>query len=122
MCIRDRTTSGVKLLDFGLARWRGPVIASGTTGGDGRPDASSTAGLIIGTLPYMAPEQLRGEAVDGRTDLFAFGAVLYEMLTGARAFAADSQAALVAAILEHDPAPLAARQPLTPPALARLVT
>ena len=92
------TTSGVKLLDFGLARWRGPV-------GWKRPDrrrrpsrASSTEGLIIfGTLPYMAPEQLRGETVDSRTDLFAFGAVLYEMLTGARAFAADSQAALVAA-------------------------
>ena len=116
------TTSGVKLLDFGLARWRGPVVASGATGADGRPEASSTEGLIIGTLPYMAPEQLRGEAVDGRTDLFAFGAVLYEMLTGARAFAVDSQAALVAAILEHEPAPLAARQPLTPPALSRLVT
>ncbi len=116
------TTSGVKLLDFGLARWRGPVVESGTTGADGRPDASSTEGLIIGTLPYMAPEQLRGEAVDGRTDLFAFGAVLYEMLTGARPFAVDSQAALVAAILEHEPAPLAARQPLTPPALSRLVT
>jgi eukaryotic-like serine/threonine-protein kinase len=116
------TTSGVKLLDFGLARWRGPVVASGTTSADGRHDASSTAGLIIGTLPYMAPEQLRGESVDGRTDLFAFGAVLYEMLTGARAFAVDSQAALVAAILEHEPPPLAARQPLTPPALGRLVT
>ncbi len=116
------TTSGVKLLDFGLARWRGPVVASGAAGADGRPEASSTAGLIIGTLPYMAPEQLRGEAVDNRTDLFAFGAVLYEMLTGARAFAVDSQAALVAAILEHEPAPLAARQPLTPPALSRLVT
>ena len=116
------TTSGVKLLDFGLARWRGPVVESGPTGTDVRPNTSSTEGLIIGTLPYMAPEQLRGETVDSRTDLFAFGAVLYEMLTGARAFAADSQAALVAAILEHEPAPLAARQPLTPPALGRLVT
>jgi serine/threonine protein kinase len=116
------TSSGVKLLDFGLARWRVPVVASGTTGADERPDASSTAGLIIGTLPYMAPEQLRGDTVDARTDLFAFGAVLYEMLTGARAFAADSQAALVAAILEHEPTALAAHQPLTPPALGRLVT
>ena len=115
------TSSGVKLLDFGLARWRGPVVGSGTDD-EGRRDASSTAGLIIGTLPYMAPEQLRGDAVDGRTDLFAFGAVLYEMLTGARAFAADSQAGLVAAILEHEPTPLATHQPLTPPALGRLVT
>ena len=62
----------------------------------------------------MAPEQVRGEDVDARTDLFAFGAVLYEMLTGARAFAADSQAGLIAAILEHDPPPLTTRQPLDP--------
>jgi serine/threonine protein kinase len=116
------TSSGVKLLDFGLARWRGPVVASGMSDADRRPDASSTEGLIMGTLPYMAPEQLHGKAVDGRADLFAFGAVLYEMLTGAQAFAADSEAALVAAILEHEPAPVAARQPLTPPSLGRLVT
>jgi len=115
------TSSGVKLLDFGLARWRGPVVLSGATGTDRGPDVLSTAGLIIGTLPYMAPEQLRGEPADGRSDLFAFGAVLYEMLTGARAFAADSQAALVAAILEHEPEALTAHQPLTPPALSRLV-
>jgi serine/threonine protein kinase len=115
------TASGVKLLDFGLARWRGPVVASGATAADRAPDVLSTAGLIFGTLPYMAPEQLRGEAADGRSDLFAFGAVLYEMLTGARAFAADSQAALVAAILEHEPAALATHQPLTPPALSRLI-
>jgi serine/threonine protein kinase len=115
------TSSGVKLLDFGLARWRGPVVLSGATATDRGPDVLSTAGLIIGTLPYMAPEQLRGEPADGRSDLFAFGAVLYEMLTGARAFAADSQASLVAAILEHEPEALTAHQPLTPPALSRLV-
>ena len=69
----------------------------------------------------MAPEQLRGEEVDARTDLFALGAVLHEMLTGTRAFGADSQAALIAAILEHDPPPLATLRPDTPPALARLV-
>ena len=116
------TASGVKLLDFGLARWRGPVVAGGTTGAGVDGHARSTAGLIIGTLPYMSPEQVRGEAVDARTDVFAFGAVLYEMLTGAPAFAADSQAALIAAILDHDPIPVATRQPLAPPALDRLVT
>jgi hypothetical protein len=116
------TASGVKLLDFGLARWRGPVVAAGTTDAGADGAALSTGGLVIGTLPYMAPEQVRGEAVDARTDLFAFGAVLYEMLTGARAFAADSQAALIAAILDHDPIPVATRQPLAPPALDRLVT
>jgi hypothetical protein len=115
------TDSGVKLLDFGLARLR----ASGT----GRRADSVTAdepltlkGSFVGTLPYMAPEQVRGEEADARSDLFAFGAVLYEMLTGSRAFAADSQAELVAAILERQPPPLAERQPLAPAALDRLVT
>ena len=115
------TKAGVELLDFGLARLREPIGTDhGSTGAAGR-DALTSAGLILGTLPYMAPEQVRGEDVDARTDLFAFGAVLYEMLTGARAFAADSQAGLIAAILEHDPPPLSTRQPLTPPALERVV-
>ena len=115
------TKAGVELLDFGLARLREPIVTDrGSIGPAGR-DALTSAGLILGTLPYMAPEQVRGEDVDARTDLFAFGAVLYEMLTGARAFAADSQAGLIAAILEHDPPPLSTRQPLTPPALERIV-
>ena len=115
------TKAGVELLDFGLARLREPIVTDrGSIGAAGR-DALTSAGLILGTLPYMAPEQVRGEDVDARTDLFAFGAVLYEMLTGARAFAADSQAGLIAAILEHDPPPLSTRQPLTPPALERVV-
>ena len=70
----------------------------------------------------MAPEQVRGEEADARTDLFAFGAVFYEMLTGQRAFSAGSEPALIAAILEQDPPPLTSRQPLAPPALERLVT
>ncbi len=115
------TKAGVELLDFGLARLREPIVTDrGSIGAAGR-DALTSAGLILGTLPYMAPEQVRGEDVDTRTDLFAFGAVLYEMLTGARAFAADSQAGLIAVILEHDPPPLSTRQPLTPPALERIV-
>ena len=68
--------------------------------------------MVVGTLPYMAPEQVRGEEADARTDLFAFGAVLYEMITGARAFAADSGPSSIAAILEHEPA--AARRAATP--------
>ena len=114
------TRSGAKLLDFGLARLQDSLVAA-------RPrdvlanDPPTRQSALIGTLPYMAPEQLRGAAVDARTDLFAFGAVLYEMLTGRRAFDAASEAELAAAILEHEPAPLAAGQPLTPPALERLV-
>ena len=115
------TKAGVELLDFGLARLREPIVTDrGSTSPAGR-DALTSAGLVLGTLPYMAPEQVRGEEVDARADLFAFGAVLYEMLTGARAFAANSQAGLIAAILEHDPPPISTRQPLTPPALERVV-
>jgi serine/threonine protein kinase len=114
------TKAGVELLDFGLARLREPIADRGPMAAAGR-DGLTSAGMILGTLPYMAPEQVRGEDVDARTDLFAFGAVLYEMLTGARAFAAESQAGLIAAILEHDPLPLSTRQPLTPPALEHIV-
>lgn len=78
-------------------------------------------GFIIGTVQYMAPEQIEGKEADGRTDLFAFGTVLFEMLTGKKAFDADSNAGLMAAILEREPPPLSALQPLAPPALDRLV-
>jgi hypothetical protein len=115
------TASGVKLLDFGLAHWRGPVVADAGAAAV-RMRALTTEGLVIGTLPYMAPEQVRGDEIDARTDLFAFGAMLYEMITGARAFAADSQAELLAAILVHEPTPITRRQPLAPPALDQLVT
>jgi serine/threonine protein kinase len=108
------TSSGVKLLDFGLARLR-------MTGGTPTDVSLTVEGLVLGTIPYMSPEQLRGEETDARADLFAFGAVLHEMVTGQRAFAADSEAALIAAILERDPPPLTSQQPLAPPALDRLV-
>ena len=113
------TGTGIKLLDFGLAQLRGAVPA-------GAPAVSSVSGLtseglIFGTLPYISPEQLRGERVDARTDIFAFGALLYEMLTGGRPFAADSQAGLIAAILEHEAPPVSNRQPLTPAGLDRIV-
>ena len=114
------TRSGVKLLDFGLAQLRdseGPGHQS-----PGSSDAPLTsAGMVLGTLPYMAPEQLRGEEADPRADIFAFGAVLHEMLTGARAFAAESPAALIAAVLEREPRSTAELQPLVPASLDRIV-
>jgi len=113
------TKSGVKLLDFGLARLRARA-------GDDESDAVSSHsltghGLVLGTIAYMAPEQVRGADTDARTDLFAFGAVLYEMLTGRRAFSAASEPALVAAILEHQPPPPTRGQPLALPAVDHLV-
>src|SRR5499433_1071422 len=118
------TKSGVKLLDFGLAKGLAPAVnPSGLTS---LPTiAGSTPltqeGTILGTFQYMAPEQLEGKEADARTDIFAFGAVLYEMATGKKAFAAGSQASLIAAILEREPPPISAVQPMTPPALDRVV-
>jgi Tol biopolymer transport system component len=116
------TESGVTLLDFGLAKLTpaGPLAAelsSLPTGGS----PVTGQGTIVGTLAYMAPEQLEGKDVDARTDLFAFGAVLYEMLTGRRPFDGSTQASLIAAIMSADPPPLTAFEPLTPPALDRVV-
>ncbi len=113
------TATGAKLLDFGLARGFQP-------GADDRPGLGSSAdltipGTILGTVPYMAPEQIEGLSVDPRTDIFAFGAVFYEMLTGRRAFAATTEAALVAAILTTEPPPIAEQRPSVPPLLRRLV-
>ncbi|MBI2150922.1 MAG: serine/threonine-protein kinase, partial [Acidobacteria bacterium] len=78
-------------------------------------------GVVLGTFQYMAPEQLEGKPADARTDLFALGAVLYEMATGAKAFSGKSRASLIASILEHHPEPISRRQPTTPPALDHVV-
>ncbi|HEU4926460.1 MAG TPA: protein kinase [Vicinamibacterales bacterium] len=78
-------------------------------------------GVVMGTMPYMAPEQVQGHEVDARADLFAFGAILYEMMTGARAFAADSQAGLIAALLDQQPPPITAIIPSAPRAIERVV-
>jgi Tol biopolymer transport system component len=115
------TGSGVKLLDFGLAQLRAPEGVAAPVAGVPSVAALSSAGLVFGTLPYMSPEQLRGEKSDARTDIFAFGVLLHEMLTGIRPFAADSHAALIATILEHDPPPVSDRQPLAPASLDRIV-
>ena len=113
------TRSGAKLLDFGLAVLRRRLVVGHAVRPADDP-ATDRAGLF-GTLPYMAPEVLRGAEADARTDLFAFGAVLYEMLAGSAAFAAGSEADLIAAIIEREPAPVSTRQPLTPPPLERLI-
>src|SRR5258708_4064033 len=84
-------------------------------------DPLTAKGTIVGTLQYMAPEQLEGKEVDARTDIFAFGAVLYELATGKRAFEGKSQASLIAAILEREPPAMSSLQPMTPPALDRVV-
>ncbi len=113
------TKAGVKLLDFGLAKLRAPRGALE----DGATQAASISGVgtVLGTLPYMAPEQLEGKEADHRTDIFAFGAVVYEMATGRRAFAGASQASLITAIMSSEPPPLKTLQPLAPPALEHIV-
>jgi Tol biopolymer transport system component/predicted Ser/Thr protein kinase len=118
------TKSGVKLLDFGLAKVVAP--ASQQSGVTALPTMAhgqnlTQEGTILGTFQYMAPEQLEGKEADVRTDIFAFGAVLYEMATGKKAFSGSSQASLISAIMKEEPAPIATVQPMTPPALDRVV-
>ncbi|MGH9366790.1 MAG: protein kinase domain-containing protein, partial [Thermoanaerobaculia bacterium] len=119
------TKSGVKLLDFGLAKAIAPMAAQ--SGATSLPTMAGTAqnlteaGTILGTFQYMAPEQLEGKEADARTDIFAFGAVVYEMATGRKAFSGTSQASLISAIMKEDPTPVSTVAPMTPPALDRVV-
>ena len=115
------TKAGAKLLDFGLAKASGVASTSYSMLQTTPPGAVTAQGTILGTFQYMAPEQVEGEEADARTDIFAFGAVLYEMLTGRKAFAGKSQASLLGAILKDQPTPVAQVQPMTPPALEYLV-
>jgi Tol biopolymer transport system component/tRNA A-37 threonylcarbamoyl transferase component Bud32 len=117
------TKSGAKLLDFGLAKLKQEVAPANVQLSQlpTANDPLTAQGTIAGTLQYMAPEQLEGKAVDARTDIFAFGAVVYEMATGKKAFEGKSQASLIAAILERDPPAMSSLQPMTPPALDRVV-
>jgi serine/threonine protein kinase/Tol biopolymer transport system component len=117
------TKSGTKLLDFGLAKLKQEVTPANVPLSElpTAKDPLTAQGTIVGTLQYMAPEQLEGKEVDARTDIFAFGAVAYEMATGKRAFEGKSQASLIAKILEIDPPPISSLQPMTPPALDRVV-
>src|SRR5262245_24206788 len=118
------TTSGSKLLDFGLAKLR----ADSKSGNDsfsqfptGNAAPLTAQGTLLGTLQYMAPEQLEGKDADARTDIFAFGEIVYEMVTGKRTFEATSQASLIAAILDREPPAISTLQPFTPDALEHFV-
>jgi len=111
------TKSGAKVLDFGVAKLREEQVVEMAT----RTTPLTSAGAMVGTVQYMAPEQLEGKPVDHRADLFAFGALLYEMLTGKRAFPGQSQASVIAAILTNDPRPLSELVPTSPPSLDRVV-
>jgi len=129
------TQGGAKLMDFGLAK---PLGAQAAAPGSGTPPPSftaaatlsgpspltplTTAGSIVGTIQYMSPEQIEGKEADARSDIFAFGAVLYEMVAGKRPFSGKSQISLASSILESDPAPISAVKPQTPPAFEHVVT
>jgi Tol biopolymer transport system component len=125
------TKAGAKLMDFGLAK---PVSVGGpgtvpapllsaarTMSGPSPLSPLTTAGSIVGTIQYMSPEQIEGKEADARSDIFAFGAVLYEMVTGKRAFEGKSQLSVASAILERDPEAIRALKPLTPPLLERTI-
>jgi len=111
------TKAGAKVLDFGIAKLRDEAIVDNVT----RTTPLTSQGAMLGTVQYMAPEQLEGKPVDHRADLFAFGALLYEMLTGKRAFEGQSQASVIASILKEDPRPVSQFVPTTPAALDRVV-
>jgi serine/threonine protein kinase/Tol biopolymer transport system component len=127
------TKGGAKLMDFGLAKPVASSVAGGAgsapllsaavtaTGGAGPGSPITQAGVMVGTIHYMSPEQIEGKEADARSDIFAFGATLYEMATGVRAFEGKNQLSVAAAILEKDPEPISKVQPLAPAALDRLV-
>jgi formylglycine-generating enzyme required for sulfatase activity/dienelactone hydrolase len=106
-----------RMMDFGLAK----VTAIDERAGNTETDLLSTPGAVMGTMPYMSPEQVRGEGLDARADLFSIGVVLYEMLTGRRPFDDSSSAAIASAILTREPLPLARFAPETPAELERIV-
>src|SRR5262245_28447961 len=110
------TKTGAKLLDFGLAKLKESVQVTTLSAMPTRADMTSH-GTILGTLQYMSPEQLEGQDADARSDIFAFGAVLYELLTARKAFEGKSQSSLIAAIMHIDPPDVSAHQPMAPPML-----
>jgi serine/threonine protein kinase len=112
------TRAGAKLLDFGLAKGVNVGIADGAT----VQKPLTQEGTILGTFQYMAPEQLEGQEVDARTDIFALGAVLYEMATGTRAFEGKTRTSLIAAIVRDQPRPISELMPLTPRTFEHVVT
>src|SRR5215472_6141230 len=127
------TKSGAKLMDFGLARGLAAPASAVASPQSGMPSFTATPtmtnpvspltgeGTIVGTLNYMSPEQIEGKEADARSDIFGFGAVLYEMVTGKRAFEGKSQISVAGAILEKEPEPISAIKPMTPPLLDHAV-
>ncbi len=109
------TKSGAKLLDFGLAKPALALATMATLTQAGSPITQQ--GMIVGTFQYMSPEQVGGHELDSRSDIFSLGAVLYEMMTGRKAFPGKSQLSVASAILEKDPEPIGTIAPLTPPSL-----
>src|SRR5580700_3860778 len=126
------TKSGAKLMDFGLAKAStaggaasesAPLLSAAETISGPSPMSPLTGvGQVIGTILYMSPEQIEGKEADARSDVFALGAVLYEMATGQRPFEGKSQISVASAILEKDPTPIRQLQPLTPPGFERVVS
>lgn len=112
------TTSGVKLLDYGVSR---PLPAPAGREGTWESTLSQLPGQLVGTFPYMAPEQFKGKAADASTDVFALGAVLFEMATGRRAFPGHSSAEVMSAVLTSEPPPVSSVRPESPPAFGWLV-
>jgi Tol biopolymer transport system component/predicted Ser/Thr protein kinase len=121
------TKSGVKLLDFGLAKFQAAARDRAASGVSvlateaQKSEPLTTRGTVLGTFQYMAPEQLEGGEADSRSDIFAFGAVLYEMATGRKAFTGKSQASLAGSILRDDPTSITEIAPMLPPALNRVI-
>ena len=116
------TAAGVKLLDFGLAKLASPLASGAALTAEATQTTPVTEPCaILGTFPYMSPEQLEGKEADARSDIFALGVVLYEIATGKRAFEGKSQATVIAAILTQHPPPISQLQPMSPPALDLLV-
>jgi serine/threonine-protein kinase len=115
--------SGVKLLDFGLAKLKsdGGAVSAMSQMPTKSGGAVTGEGVILGTLQYMAPEQLEGKDADARTDIFAFGAVVYEMVTGKKAFEGTSHASLISSIMSSEPQPMAELEAMTPRSLERLI-
>ncbi|MGE5053335.1 MAG: protein kinase domain-containing protein [Acidobacteriota bacterium] len=126
------TKGGAKLMDFGLAKAAAvevgtaasnpPLLSAARTMSEASPISPlTTAGAIVGTIQYMSPEQVEGKEVDGRSDIFSCGAVLYEMITGKRAFEGKSQLGVASAIWEQEPSPITSLKPMTPASLDRTV-
>src|SRR5262249_44718604 len=115
------TKSGSKLLDFGLAKLKGDTQPVGPLSTLPTQANITAQGAILGTLQYMAPEQLEGREADARSDLWGLGAVLYEMSTGNRPFQGKSQASLIGAIMDHEPPRVCSIQPAAPKALERII-